>query len=63
MGKEKVKCEDCIWVDIFTPRQDEIERGQTMGCTKPDWEGYTRNDKPDCGGVFFSPKKQIGRAR
>jgi hypothetical protein len=27
-----------------------------MGCKKPGWEGYTYNDAPTCGGVFFKKK-------
>jgi hypothetical protein len=51
-----VMCEDCAWVNNFTPRQDEIDRGLSLGCKKPGWEGYTENEKPLCGGVFFTKK-------
>lgn len=54
--KQEIRCENCIWVDRFKPRPDEIVRGFFMGCKKPGWEGYTYNDAPTCGGVFFKKK-------
>ncbi len=52
---DKKRCSDCVCVDKFKPRPDEIERGLLMGCKKPGWEGYTHDDNPACGGVFFVP--------
>ena len=49
----KKTCATCAWVHRFTPRPDEVERGLTMGCKKPGWEGYTRENEPACGGVFY----------
>jgi hypothetical protein len=54
-----VRCSDCVWVHKFRPRQDEIDRGLTIGCKKPGWEGYSHDDKPACGGVFFTPNSPI----
>lgn len=48
------RCTDCMWVDRFNPRPDEIARGLTLGCKKPNWEGYTKDDEPACDGVFFA---------
>jgi len=50
-----VRCSNCVWVHKFNPRQDEIDRGLTIGCKKPGWEGYSHDDDPACGGVFFTP--------
>lgn len=52
---DKPRCANCVWVDKFSPRKDELERGLILGCKKPDFEGYTRDDKPACGGSFFVP--------
>ena len=49
----KVSCSTCYWVDNFKPRQDEIDRNLLIGCKKPGWEGYTYDDTPTCGGVFY----------
>ena len=49
-------CTNCMWVQEFIPRPDEVERGLTLGCNKPGWEGYTSNEKSSCDGVFFSPR-------
>lgn len=49
-----MKCEDCIHVHSFIPRPDEQAKGWLLGCNKPGWEGYTQNEKPACGGTFFS---------
>lgn len=52
----KVLCSTCAWVDKFRPRQDEIDRGLVLGCNKPRWEGYTHDDNPAGGGVFYSKR-------
>ncbi len=57
MDNKKHICADCVWVDKFDPRQDEIERGLSLGCTYPNWEGYTKDDEPICGGAFFCGKE------
>ena len=54
---ENKQCKDCTWVHEFKPRQDEIKHERTLGCRKPGWEGYTKNDEPMCGGVFFIQKE------
>lgn len=48
------RCSKCVSVHRFIPREDEIARGLMMGCRKPGWEGYTHDDNPACGGVFFA---------
>lgn len=55
-GSKAKNCKNCCWVDEFSPRKDEEDRGLTLGCKKPNWEGYTKNGAPACGGVFFFPK-------
>ena len=50
-----MKCENCVWSEKFKPRPDEKFN---MGCKKPGWEGYTKNEDPSCGGVFFVPKEK-----
>ena len=55
---EKITCDRCIWVDKFNPRKDEIERGLILGCKKPGWEGYTKNEEPSCGWCFFYEKEK-----
>jgi len=52
----KPRCINCVWVDKFSPRNDELERGLILGCTYSNWEGYTKDDEPMCGGQFFYPK-------
>ena len=54
----KPRCRDCVYVDLFKPRNDERARGLLMGCRKPGWESYTHDDNPSCGGVFFAPSEQ-----
>ena len=51
---EERKCVDCDWCGHFKPRQDEIERGLTLGCRYPNYEGYT-DGKACC---FFMPKRK-----
>jgi hypothetical protein len=47
----QVKCSNCIWVQhLMNVRPDEPSN---LACRKPGWEGYTKDEKPDCGGVFF----------
>lgn len=53
----KVKCNDCVWVEKFKPREDEIKRNLLMGCTRKNFEGYTHENNPACGGVFFVKKE------
>ena len=50
----EARCSHCVRVHKFNPRRDEIDRGLTIGCKKPGWEGYSHDDAPACGGVFFS---------
>lgn len=50
-------CENCIWSIIFNKRPDEPSN---MGCRKPGWEGYTINESPACGGLFFTEKINTG---
>lgn len=54
MGNHKKCCVDCVWVERFRPRQDEVDRGHFLGCRYPNYEGYTSYDHMACDGVFFS---------
>lgn len=47
-------CDRCKWVGRFNPRPDEVERGWVLGCRKPGYEGYTKENAPACDGVFFT---------
>lgn len=58
-SEDKKYCMNCIHVDIFKPRKDEIEKGHLLGCKKDGWEGYTTNEKPACSGIFFIKKEAI----
>jgi hypothetical protein len=50
-----LKCEFCIYGDLFNPRVDELERfgPDVMGCKRPHWEGYT-NKQANC--EHFHPR-------
>lgn len=49
------RCEDCTFVRKFNPRKDELERGLTMGCTYPGWEGYVKSsDAEKC--TTYNPR-------
>jgi hypothetical protein len=50
-------CLECRWVKTFRPREDEIARGLTLGCTKAGYEGYTDPTEPECDGVFFEKRR------
>lgn len=56
--KKKENCIDCVWVKTFKPRKDEIERKLLLGCGRSNCEGYTHENNPVCGGVFFSKKER-----
>jgi len=56
------RCEDCLWVDIFTPRQDEIEAGHTLGCKYPGWEEYIHSESAERR-PFFTNKKSDERTK
>ena len=56
-------CPQCVWVDRFRPRPDEVERGHVLGCRKPGWEGYTSPTHMACGGVFFRRNPAVSAER
>ena len=58
---DRKQCIDCQWLNRFKPRPDEIERGLVIGCRCPGYEGYTKNDKPMCGGVSFVKRNAVNR--
>ena len=67
MSDTNRKCTTCRHVDKFTPRKDELERGLTLGCRYPNYEGYTSDAEPACGGDWWQPaerkaaKEALGR--
>lgn len=52
-------CRDCIFVDEFDPRPDEIERGLLLGCKYTNYEGYIKDEKDIC--PFFHAKNNNPR--
>lgn len=58
--KTKIRCLDCMWVDQFYPRADELTQGLVLGCKKLNWECYTKDLAPSCDGVFFRQKDKQG---
>lgn len=48
-------CSTCAYVKRFTPRPDEVARGLTLGCKYPNYEGYTSDEQPACGGGWWEP--------
>lgn len=55
MTPAPITCETCRYVDRFHPRPDAVARALRLGCRYPGVEGYTQEDTPQCGGVFYRP--------
>ena len=63
--EDQRKCSNCVHVDKFRPRKDEIERGLFIGCKYPGFEGYTKDDAAEkcsffCLAGLVGPKVGIG---
>jgi hypothetical protein len=43
-------CTNCIWFTEFIKRKDEP---CNMGCSHPEWAGYTSKEFMACGGIAF----------